>query len=192
MTTTERAPVPSTADFAERARRLDGARRRAAALPEGPREVAAELGEALDEHLAAVLRAIVVRLRADERGRELLYELVDDPEVHAALVKAGLVRQSVAMRAMQVLESVRPYIRSHGGDVELVSIEGGVARVRLVGACGSCSASSATLRHVVSEALVEHVPEIHAVEDAAPAIAPLPDGAVALPMAQVPARAPAP
>ena len=180
-------------DFAERARRLDAARRRAAALPEGPREVAGELAEALDEHLAAVLRTIVMQLRADERGRELLYDLVDDAEIHAALVKAGLVRQSVAMRAMQVLEGVRPYITSHGGDVELVAIEGGVARVRLTGACKGCNASSVTLHRVISDAMLEHVPEIRAVEEAEPAtLAPLADGAIALPMAQVPGRAQAP
>jgi Fe-S cluster biogenesis protein NfuA len=177
-------------DFAERARRLDGARRRAAALPEGPREIAGELSGVLDEHLAAVLRAIVTRLRGDERGRELLYELVDDPELHAALVKAGLVRQSLAMRAMQVIEGVRPYITSHGGDIELVAIEDGVAKVRLSGSCQGCSASSVTLHRVVRDALIEHVPEISGVEEAAvPALAPLPDGAIALPMAQVPGRA---
>ncbi|HEY5144402.1 MAG TPA: NifU family protein [Solirubrobacteraceae bacterium] len=179
-------------DFTERARRLDAARRRAAALPEGPREVAADLAEALDEHLASVLRTVVTQLRADERGRELLYDLVDDAEVHAALVKAGLVRQTVAMRAMQVLESVRPYITSHGGDVELVAIEDGVARVRLSGNCQGCGSSSVTMHQVIHDAMLEHVPEIHAVEDAGPPVlAPLGGAAIALPMAQVPGRAPA-
>lgn len=154
--------------FQARARRLDGARGRLATLPADARAAAEELAAAQDAHFAAVLRTIVTRLREDECGRELLYELVDEPEVHAALVKAELVRPSVAMRAMQVLEGVRPYIKSHGGDVELARIEDGVAFVRLNGACQSCSASSITLREVVSEALLTNVPELVSVQDDSP------------------------
>ena len=118
---------------------------------------------------AHVLRTIVTTLRIDERGRELLYQLVDDPEVHAAFVRAGVVRPSLAMRALQILDSVRPYINSHGGDVELVKIEDAVAFVRLTGACQGCSASSFTLQRVVSDALLQHIPELVSVENAPPA-----------------------
>jgi Fe-S cluster biogenesis protein NfuA len=157
--------------FEQRARRLDRARERVLALAADERAAAEELAGAQDEHFASVLRTIVTRLRADDRGRELLFELVDDPEVHAALVKAQIVRPSVAMRAAQAIEGVRPYIQGHGGDVELLRIEEGVAYVRLTGACQSCSASSITLRQVLTEALLTAVPEIVSVEDDRPAAA---------------------
>lgn len=165
----EGAPAPAE-EFETRARRLDHARAAVDALPDDARAAVSELCAAQDAHLAAVLTTIVRRLRGDERGRELLYELVDDPEVHAALVKAGVVRPSVAMRAVQVLEGVAPYIRSHGGDVELVRIEDGIAYVRLTGACKSCSASSITLRRVVTDALLTNIPELVSVEDDRPAM----------------------
>jgi Fe-S cluster biogenesis protein NfuA len=168
--------------FEARARRIDAARRAVAALDPEPRGAGEELVRALEEHQAAVLRAVVARLRADDRGRELLYELVDDPEVYAALVKAGIVRPSLAMRALQVLDGLRPYMTSHGGDVELVRIADGVAFVRLTGACESCSSSSSTLRDLVAEALLEHLPELHAVEEDAPVVVPafIPVSAVGL------------
>lgn len=155
--------------FEERAQRLDAARERLATLPDDARAAAEELAAAQDAHLASVLGTIVTRLRDDERGRELLFELVDDPEVQAALVKAQIVRPTVAMRTIQALEGVRPYIRSHGGDVELTRIEDGVAYVRFSGVCQSCSASNVTLQRVVSDALLETVPELTGVEDDRPA-----------------------
>lgn len=161
------APAGAGPDaFDARARRLDAAHARVAELVGEPRAAIDELCAALDEHSASVLSKIVARLRADERGRELLYELAEDPEVYAAFVKAGIVRPSVAMRALQVLEGVRPYVASHGGDIELVAIEDGVAHVRLSGACQGCGAAGHTLRSVVSDALLAHVPELVEVRDA--------------------------
>ena len=98
--------------------------------------------------------------------------MVDDPEVYAALVKAKLVRPSLAMRAIQVLDGVRPYLTSHNGDVELVKIDDGVAHVRLLGACVGCGSSTETLRDSVAKALLDHLPELHEVRDVPPATAP--------------------
>jgi Fe-S cluster biogenesis protein NfuA/nitrite reductase/ring-hydroxylating ferredoxin subunit len=66
--------------------------------------------------------------------------------------------------ANQVLDSVRPQLHSHGGDVALVRIEDGTAFVRLEGACNGCSMSSVTLRNLVEDALVQDVPAIMKVE----------------------------
>ena len=116
--------------FEERAARITTAQHAVDRLDPEARAAAEELVAALSDHHAAVLRALVTRLRADDRGRELLYEAVDDAEVHAALVRAGIVRPSLAMRAVQVLDAVRPYLTSHNGDVELVRIEGGRGAAR--------------------------------------------------------------
>ena len=53
----------------------------------------------------------------------------------------------------EALEQVRPYINSHGGEVELISVEDGVVRVRMSGACQGCAASAMTLRRGIEEAL---------------------------------------
>ena len=52
-----------------------------------------------------------------------------------------------------VLESVRPMLIKDGGNVELVDIEDGVVKVRLVGACVSCSSSTMTLKMGIEKAL---------------------------------------
>lgn len=62
------------------------------------------------------------------------------------------------------LESIRPYIHSHGGRVEVLDARGGVVRLRLSGACSGCTASAATLKHGIDEALREHLPTFVATE----------------------------
>jgi Fe-S cluster biogenesis protein NfuA len=62
-----------------------------------------------------------------------------------------------------VLERVKPFLKADGGDVELVEVQGGVAKVRLTGACGSCPMATVTLRNFVERTLKEEVPEIKAV-----------------------------
>ena len=171
MTTVESTTTPAPT-FESRAARIDVAQRAVGRLDAEPRAAAEELQDAVEAHHAAVLLSLVSRLRADDRGRELLYEAVDDPEVFAALVKAGIVKPSLAMRAVQVLDGVRPYLTSHGGDVELVRIDQGVAYVRLLGACQSCGSATQTLRDSVAEALLENLPEITGVEEVAPDSAP--------------------
>lgn len=66
--------------------------------------------------------------------------------------------------AEAALETVRPFIHSHGGDVEVLSAEDGVVTVRLSGACSGCTASAITLRHGVEEALAERFPGFRTLE----------------------------
>lgn len=63
-----------------------------------------------------------------------------------------------------VLNELRPYLMSDGGNVELVEIEGPVVRLRLQGACGSCPSSAMTLRMGIERKLKEEIPEISEIE----------------------------
>jgi Fe-S cluster biogenesis protein NfuA len=71
---------------------------------------------------------------------------------------------SVQERVQEVLDKLRPYIQRDGGDVELVEVEDGIVRVRLLGACGSCPSSTITLKAGIERALMEEVPEVREVE----------------------------
>lgn len=63
------------------------------------------------------------------------------------------------------INDIRPFLVADGGDIELVDIkEGKIARVKLLGACSSCSMSPMTLRAGVEESIRKAVPEIVAVE----------------------------
>lgn len=64
----------------------------------------------------------------------------------------------------KALGKIRSALQAHGGDVELVSIDGGVVKVRLTGACVGCPMSMMTLKNGVERALKQDVPEIERVE----------------------------
>lgn len=58
-----------------------------------------------------------------------------------------------------VLTDVAPFLQADGGDIELLGIENGIVAVRLVGACGTCPSSIATLQGGVERRLKEHFPD---------------------------------
>jgi Fe-S cluster biogenesis protein NfuA len=64
----------------------------------------------------------------------------------------------------KVLESIRPHLQADGGDVELVDVEGGVVKVRLLGACGGCPMATMTLKGGIEAALKERIPAVERVE----------------------------
>jgi len=64
----------------------------------------------------------------------------------------------------KLLEEIRPRLQADGGDVELVSVEGGTVRVRLQGACAGCPMAQVTLKDGIERYLKEHVPGLEAVE----------------------------
>jgi len=64
----------------------------------------------------------------------------------------------------KVLDELRPYLMSDGGNVELVELDGPIVRLRLQGACGSCPSSTMTLRMGIERRLRESIPEIAEVE----------------------------
>lgn len=63
-----------------------------------------------------------------------------------------------------VLEKLRPYLLRDGGDCELIDVEDGVVRLRLLGACGTCPSSTITLKAGIERALIAEVPGITEVE----------------------------
>jgi len=58
---------------------------------------------------------------------------------------------------VEVLDKLRPFLQRDGGDVELVEIEDGVVKLRLMGACGSCPSSTITLKAGIERALMEEI-----------------------------------
>jgi Fe-S cluster biogenesis protein NfuA len=69
-------------------------------------------------------------------------------------------------RIEQTLDTLRPYIASHRGHVEIVDFDesDGVLLVRLGGTCHGCSASTVTLKQGIESRLREAVPEVKHVE----------------------------
>ena len=63
-----------------------------------------------------------------------------------------------------VLESIRPMLIKDGGNVELVDIDDGIVKVRLIGACVSCASSTITLKMGIEKALKKAIPMVRCVE----------------------------
>ena len=73
--------------------------------------------------------------------------------------------KSLNERVESALETIRPYLKADGGDVELVKVtDEGIVEVKLTGACMDCPMSSMTLRAGVERALIREVPGIRRVE----------------------------
>lgn len=65
---------------------------------------------------------------------------------------------------LEVLNKLRPFLLRDGGDCELVDIEEGIVKLRLLGACGTCPSSTITLKAGIERALLEEVPGVVEVE----------------------------
>ncbi len=151
-------------NFEALAQRVDTAVKEIEKLEPEARKKARQVKQAIEDFHRHGLTLIIQKLKADHPGKELLFELVDEPAVHSLFALHGLVRADPTTHAARVLEMVRPYMQSHGGDVELVKVEGDTAYVRLLGSCNGCSMSAVTLREGVEEALTNNVPSIQQVE----------------------------
>jgi Thioredoxin-like proteins and domains len=71
--------------------------------------------------------------------------------------------QTMYDEVLDVLDKLRPFLQRDGGDVELVDVENGVVKLRLMGACGSCPSSTITLKAGIERALLEEVEGIQEV-----------------------------
>ncbi|WP_398290342.1 NifU family protein [Sporosarcina sp. NCCP-2716] len=64
----------------------------------------------------------------------------------------------------EVLNKLRPFLLRDGGDCELIDVEDGIVKLRLLGACGTCPSSTITLKAGIERALLEEVPGVVEVE----------------------------
>lgn len=63
----------------------------------------------------------------------------------------------------KALAEIRPFLNSDGGDIELIAIQDNIVKVRLTGACVSCSVNQMTLKSGVEMTIKKYVPEIESV-----------------------------
>jgi Fe-S cluster biogenesis protein NfuA/nitrite reductase/ring-hydroxylating ferredoxin subunit len=97
-------------------------------------------------------------------GEDLKDELLGDELITHLLLLHGLHPVDVETRVLGALDEVRPYLESHGGNVQFLGIGDGVARVRLEGSCDGCPSSTMTLKLAIEEAVQKAAPELEGVE----------------------------
>jgi Fe-S cluster biogenesis protein NfuA/nitrite reductase/ring-hydroxylating ferredoxin subunit len=146
---------------------------------------------------------------ADDRATELAAALLDlygeglariaaqvpDPQALAGdelvshlLLLHGLHPVPLEARVRGALDSVQPYLDSHGGGVELVSLDDGVARLKLEGSCSGCPSSTVTLKSAIEDAIHAAAPDVERIE--ADGVAPAPAPPQGLLQIEMPDRPP--
>ena len=114
-----------------------------------------------DLYGAGLERVLDLIYDAGRLDAEVLDALAADRLVAGLLLVHGLHPYDVTTRVQRALDDVRPYLGSHGGDVELLGVsEEGVVRLRLLGSCDGCPSSSVTLKLAVEGAVEAAAPEV--------------------------------
>ena len=129
------------------------------------RTSAIELVKALMEfHGSGLERLMEIVAEAGDPGYAIFRRFADDDVVGSLLLLYGLHPLPLESRVTQALDKVRPYLDSHGGNVELLGINEGVVRLRMRGSCKSCPSSSMTLKLAIEEAIYAAAPDIVSIE----------------------------
>ncbi len=135
-----------------------------AAVGPRPFEAVEELVRLVTDLYGAGLARVLELVK--ESAPALLDRLSDDELVASLLVVHGLHPRTVDERVRAALDSVRPFLAHHDGDVELLAVDAdaGVVRLRLVGNCDGCPSSAVTLHLAVERAILEAAPEIDCID----------------------------
>jgi Fe-S cluster biogenesis protein NfuA len=127
------------------------------------RGLAQELLQAVIELHGVALDRIMQRIADVPAARCTLESLAKDSLVSGVLSLHGIHPVPIQARIEAALDGARPYLKSHGGNVELLSVEEGRAHIRLEGSCGSCASSMQTMKRTIESAVYEAAPEVLAV-----------------------------
>jgi Fe-S cluster biogenesis protein NfuA/nitrite reductase/ring-hydroxylating ferredoxin subunit len=128
------------------------------------RSKAAEMAQVLLELYGEGLARMMEVVAQGEKSERAFEAFAEDELVSHLLLLHGLHPLDVETRVVRALEEVRPYLQSHGGNVELLGIEEGVARVRMEGSCDGCPSSAVTLKLAIEEAVLKAAPDLEGIE----------------------------
>jgi len=118
----------------------------------------------MDFHARAIDRMMEIASGHGDAGWTIIDDFGRDPLVSNLLLLHGLHPLDTDTRVRDALDKVRPYLHSHGGDVQLIEGTRNTVRLRLMGTCNGCPSSSLTLKTVVEKSVFEAAPEIASIE----------------------------
>jgi Fe-S cluster biogenesis protein NfuA len=154
-------PSPGKREFNRRSDRIEELVSRVETCGDpAMRAVSQELLQAVIELHGVALECILDAVAELPEGSRAIDRMADDELVSNVLSLHGIHPRPLETRVASALEGARPYLKSHGGDVELNAIDDGIVHLTLHGTCGSCSSSSETLKNTVENAIYEAAPEV--------------------------------
>jgi Fe-S cluster biogenesis protein NfuA len=117
----------------------------------------------LEFHAVGIDRMMEITSNGGDPGWRIIDEFSRDEAVGSMLLLHGLHPLDLDTRVRDALDRVRPYLQSHGGNVELVEIADGVVRLKLTGSCNGCASSAVTLTTAIEKAIYETAPDVTAI-----------------------------
>ena len=158
---THAAHADSAAELARRADELVRLEALAQGWEPAQQGVLAALKTGIEELNAEAFKRLIRALKGDAACAAALRSAVRDPLVYQVLLFHGVVKEPLEHRVARALDEVRPSLKSHGGDVELVAVKfPDTVEVRLIGSCQSCPSSGETLSEGVEKSIKALCPEI--------------------------------
>ncbi len=121
--------------------------------------------QSVDDLHREAFRRLISSVKSEPAAMEALKSALGDEIVYAVLRHFELIKPSLHERVEEALDSIRPMLASHGGNVELVAVKPPTqVDVRFIGACDGCPASMLTFTAGVKKAIETHCPEITKIE----------------------------
>lgn len=155
---------------------IDALLQKADALPDGAaRRLLSDTVRALMDMHGDGLSRIMSALSKNPNCKPIIDTLIADEMVSGLLLIYDLHPQDLKTRVGGALEKVRPYLASHGGNVELLGIsDDGAVSLVLQGSCHGCPSSAQTLKSTIEQAIYERAPDVTAIHVQEPKAEPAP------------------
>lgn len=115
-------------------------------------------------HGEGIERMLEIVFRTGDVGEAMIDDFTRDEVIANLLLLYGLHPLDLETRVRQALDQVRPFLHSHGGDVELLGVADGAVRLRLQGSCHGCASSALTLKQTIEEAIYTAAPDLTTLE----------------------------
>jgi len=129
------------------------------------RATAEELVQALlNMYGEGLARLLELTAETEASGLALIDTFASDELLSSLFLLHGLHPIDIETRVLEALDGVRPYLKSHGGNVELVKVEEGIAHLRLEGSCHGCPSSTMTLKLAIEEAIDKAAPDLEGLQ----------------------------
>jgi Fe-S cluster biogenesis protein NfuA/nitrite reductase/ring-hydroxylating ferredoxin subunit len=118
----------------------------------------------LDMYGEGLARLLELTAETEASGLALIDTFANDELLSSLFLLHGLHPLDIETRVTQALDEVRPYLKSHGGNVEFVRVEDGIAHLRLQGSCHGCPGSTITLKLAIEEAIYKAAPDLNGLQ----------------------------
>ncbi|HEY3740090.1 MAG TPA: NifU family protein [Bryobacteraceae bacterium] len=115
----------------------------------------------MDLHGAGLERTLELIHSCGDEGGRMIDKLGRDELVSSLLILYGLHPAALEERVVQALDKVRPRLRSHDGEVELLNIvEDGSVRLRIEAKGHGCGSTAQALKQLVEESVYQFAPDV--------------------------------